>query len=81
MRVTILILIDGFLQYDSTYEKTRDIMVTILILIDGFLQFASEIQFNELSINVTILILIDGFLQWYKGKNTDTLFLESQSLF
>ena len=36
--VTILILIDGFLQYtDYANYKNQDI-VTILILIDGFLQ-------------------------------------------
>ena len=39
-KVTILILIDGFLQY-GIYEpvKTQDNYVTILILIDGFLQY------------------------------------------
>ena len=38
-QVTILILIDGFLQYvyDASYDELID--VTILILIDGFLQF------------------------------------------
>ena len=37
-KVTILILIDGFLQY-MTVEKTKThFNVTILILIDGFLQ-------------------------------------------
>ena len=36
--VTILILIDGFLQYEKKEEKKTDIIVTILILIDGFLQ-------------------------------------------
>ena len=37
--VTILILIDGFLQYniDDAIYKIEE--VTILILIDGFLQF------------------------------------------
>ena len=43
-RVTILILIDGFLQY-YPYIKTNWYkgQVTILILIDGFLQFIREI--------------------------------------
>ena len=36
--VTILILIDGFLQYDVEDNTTEAISVTILILIDGFLQ-------------------------------------------
>ena len=37
--VTILILIDGFLQFESKTLNTPCNMVTILILIDGFLQF------------------------------------------
>ena len=36
--VTILILIDGFLQLKKTSQKTNTAYVTILILIDGFLQ-------------------------------------------
>ena len=36
--VTILILIDGFLQYDTLGTIGGAISVTILILIDGFLQ-------------------------------------------
>ena len=38
MKVTILILIDGFLQYSITRVVDIDQDVTILILIDGFLQ-------------------------------------------
>ena len=38
LEVTILILIDGFLQYNN-YHRVQDVYdVTILILIDGFLQ-------------------------------------------
>ena len=62
-KVTILILIDGFLQ--SIKQVTLDIFyrdVTILILIDGFLQYGQEVV-KKSNINVTILILIDGFLQ------------------
>ena len=43
-KVTILILVDGFLQFYSdgnTYEITP---VTILILVDGFLQSGYEPQ-------------------------------------
>ena len=36
--VTILILIDGFLQYQILNGLTYKEQVTILILIDGFLQ-------------------------------------------
>ena len=37
--VTILILIDGFLQYDNCLCLDDFSCVTILILIDGFLQY------------------------------------------
>ena len=37
--VTILILIDGFLQYHKRDIEEVHIIVTILILIDGFLQY------------------------------------------
>ena len=42
MYVTILILIDGFLQYSflPNYVTGKD--VTILILIDGFLQYYKQ---------------------------------------
>ena len=36
--VTILILIDGFLQYQTGDSNCKNQTVTILILIDGFLQ-------------------------------------------
>ena len=36
--VTILILIDGFLQYTTKVQSVAGSLVTILILIDGFLQ-------------------------------------------
>ena len=36
--VTILILIDGFLQSQKKIKLLHDTTVTILILIDGFLQ-------------------------------------------
>ena len=65
--VTILILIDGFLQYQGIYIGNAFSTVTILILIDGFLQlvlWAKRLTDNEV---VTILILIDGFLQYMVG--------------
>ena len=61
--VTILILIDGFLQYRQLRKPERPIHVTILILIDGFLQ-CNSINLKVLKSVVTILILIDGFLQY-----------------
>ena len=63
MIVTILILIDGFLQYiDNRGYRYPKKGVTILILIDGFLQYDYDRVYNQ-SVFVTILILIDGFLQ------------------
>ena len=61
--VTILILIDGFLQLISALKKYNTILVTILILIDGFLQSENPPVLVLESV-VTILILIDGFLQF-----------------
>ena len=63
-KVTILILIDGFLQYKKIkYSNTFGVIVTILILIDGFLQFTNRPNIRVSVWIVTILILIDGFLQ------------------
>ena len=60
--VTILILIDGFLQFIICITEKGVYKVTILILIDGFLQFI-KLHLKLSDLNVTILILIDGFLQ------------------
>ena len=65
--VTILILIDGFLQYERTGEYQSMFGVTILILIDGFLQLVTSCSLCNSKI-VTILILIDGFLQSEKAN-------------
>ena len=61
--VTILILIDGFLQYCRKVSIFEYEDVTILILIDGFLQYKIGFQKKQTMTEVTILILIDGFLQ------------------
>ena len=37
--VTILILVDGFLQFQLILHRILDTLVTILILVDGFLQY------------------------------------------
>ena len=42
VEVTILILIDGFLQSWVNFVSTVNDVVTILILIDGFLQFKKK---------------------------------------
>ena len=62
--VTILILVDGFLQYKDV--KSYDVLktrVTILILVDGFLQYKRHHYKSFEYYLVTILILVDGFLQ------------------
>ena len=63
IEVTILILIDGFLQLVHHKVTLNPIIVTILILIDGFLQYTKR-EHYLVQISVTILILIDGFLQY-----------------
>ena len=68
--VTILILIDGFLQYLTQILMSPTIKVTILILIDGFLQYINTVVKKDIN-SVTILILIDGFLQ--SKRNTSKL--------
>ena len=46
--VTILILIDGFLQYSKLVDTELILIdVTILILIDGFLQFRQRTNKNK----------------------------------
>ena len=60
--VTILILVDGFLQYVPLIGAEVIDDVTILILVDGFLQSVLENDKTAL-LSVTILILVDGFLQ------------------
>ena len=78
--VTILILIDGFLQLCNQQKIKCSQWVTILILIDGFLQYNLK---NKKLINntVTILILIDGFLQFRITAWNTNPWMESQSLF
>ena len=63
MRVTILILVDGFLQSEHEELNRMQVLVTILILVDGFLQFFIKKLANSKKQEVTILILVDGFLQ------------------
>ena len=43
-QVTILILIDGFLQYRRIFNNSGRRNVTILILIDGFLQYYIKLE-------------------------------------
>ena len=60
--VTILILVDGFLQFKMEHPKYVNNDVTILILVDGFLQYMNINTLYQI-LSVTILILVDGFLQ------------------
>ena len=48
--VTILILVDGFLQLNVEMISFISRLVTILILVDGFLQYHNE-EMDELQIN------------------------------
>ena len=78
--VTILILIDGFLQYNFRQIKISNYVVTILILIDGFLQFCVRSELKRWGKAVTILILIYGFLQYETDIEVGAKVV-SQSLF
>ena len=49
--VTILILIDGFLQFVYATKALGVINVTILILIDGFLQYTEYNSFNSANLS------------------------------
>ena len=70
--VTILILVDGFLQSSGkSLVKSDLIKVTILILVDGFLQYLNLGSLCQL-IRVTILILVDGFLQLFIGVSLNS---------
>ena len=79
--VTILILVDGFLQSVKANPIVRDVnTVTILILVDGFLQY------------VTGRVLLSKkashnpyFSRWFSAIGEEVIFqkhlLKSQSLF
>ncbi len=78
--VTILILIDGFLQCEMLKDYYSQRLVTILILIDGFLQS-----------NIPIFVEVNGnchnpyFNRWFsaiwKSEYDYSCKFESQSLF
>ena len=78
--VTILILIDGFLQLQRKTNTKNGRIVTILILVDGFLQYMSN-KLSRVKSAVTILILVDGFLQYKQMPELFATFNASQSLF
>ena len=78
--VTILILIDGFLQYKHGYSYTDSYRSHN----PYFNRWFSAINLQkciQISNTVTILILIDGFLQYFMTTKTTTSVLMSQSLF
>ena len=80
--VTILILVDGFLQSLNHKYLNQDCpQVTILILVDGFLQLKSLHLPLVGQLHVTILILVDGFLQLHNNIIIDGYSQKSQSLF
>ena len=52
--VTILILVDGFLQYIIPASYYTSIWVTILILVDGFLQLLKMIDIKNLKVSQSL---------------------------
>ena len=80
-KVTILILVDGFLQFKELIRDLGGEIVTILILVDGFLQYGiNTIEAKNVN-TVTILILVDGFLQSVLSSQHIKKDKVSQSLF
>ena len=61
-KVTILILIDGFLQYKIEQITEEHFRVTILILIDGFLQ-----SINHFILFVFIISHNPYFNRWFSA--------------
>ena len=62
VKVTILILIDGFLQYNTSSAKIGVWEVTILILIDGFLQY----KYNGF-LKIAIICHNPYFNRWFSA--------------
>ena len=77
--VTILILIDGFLQYESRHFSIQTSNCHNPYFNRWFSAILGVFGFEKLQ-KVTILILIDGFLQFRFNSNGDVLD-KSQSLF
>ena len=79
--VTILILIDGFLQliFSKSNKKVRQSHNPY------FNRWFSAIYISQKyiteGVQVTILILIDGFLQFIKSNSKNQIYKVSQSLF
>ena len=65
-KVTILILIDGFLQLLGAYILMMIKIVTILILIDGFLQYCKD----EKDLR-TVVCHNPYFNRWFSAINVD----------
>ena len=77
--VTILILIDGFLQYVCKYKLLLDCCCHNPYFNRWFSAIFIRFNSNGDVLDVTILILIDGFLQYENIVNVNGFL--SQSLF
>ena len=62
IQVSILVLVEGILQYDkkSTTYSARD--VSILVLVEGILQYDKK-STTYSARDVSILVLVEGILQ------------------
>ena len=70
-KVTILILIDGFLQFTENWSPKYDFKRHNPYFNRWFSAIKNNRFWREVKREVTILILIDGFLQWWKVKTDD----------
>ena len=66
--VTILILIDGFLQFVNP-ELMDKYLESHNPYFNRWFSAITQLILKQAPIGVTILILIDGFLQWGGNKN------------
>ena len=60
--VSILVLVEGILQFPDNEDIELDIVVSILVLVEGILQYIKAQVIVE-GANVSILVLVEGTLQ------------------
>ena len=79
--VTILILVDGFLQFERWQTSGRHDYGHNPYFSRWFSAIHHTVRANPIIRNVTILILVDGFLQYVVDDLLEIVTRQSQSLF
>ena len=62
-RVSILVLMESFLQSEQSGRRWKRSRVSILVLMESFLQ-STLVMAKEVTLTVSILVLMESFLQW-----------------